>query len=223
MPRYTRLAVLNTMMDIGLVPLFHNSDVGVAKEIVGALARGGARVVEFTNRGDQAIDVFAELERFCAAEHPGVMLGAGSVIDAPTAAVYINAGASFVVSPTLDRGVAETCNRRKVAHVPGCATATEIVFAHELGCEIVKVFPGGLVGGPAFVKAVRGPIPSASLMPTGGVDTTEESLSGWFEAGVPCVGIGSKLVSKELVESRDWAALERKTSEVIQLIADLRR
>lgn len=223
MARFARLTVLNAMIDIGLVPLFHNSDIEVSREIVGALARAGARVVEFTNRGDQAIDVFGELERFCAAEHPNVILGAGSIIDAPTAAAYINAGAGFVVSPTLDRGVAELCNRRKVAHVPGCATATEIMKAHELGCEIVKVFPGGLVGGPAFVKAVKGPIPWASLMPTGGVDITEDSLAGWFEAGVPCVGMGSKLVSKDLVEAADWDTLERRTADVIGLISDLRR
>lgn len=222
MARYTRLTVLNTMIDIGLVPIFHNSDAATGKQIIGALARGGARVVEFTNRGDQAIDVFSELERFCAADHPDVILGAGSIVDGPTAAAYINAGASFVVSPALDRTVAETCNRRKIAHVPGCATTTEIVGAHELGCEIVKVFPGGLVGGPAFVKAVRGPIPSASLMPTGGVDVTEESLAGWFDAGVPCVGIGSKLVSKDLIESADWDTMARRTSDVIQTISGLR-
>ena len=223
MARHNRLAVLNTMYDIGLVPLFHNSDVAVGKEIIGALTRGGARVVEFTNRGDQAIDVFVELERFCADEHPDVILGAGSVIDAPTAAAYINAGASFVVSPALHREVAQLCNRRKVAYVPGCATATEIVTAHELGCEIVKVFPGGSVGGPAFVKAVRGPIPSAALMPTGGVDITEDSLSGWFEAGVPCVGMGSKLVSKDLVEAADWDALQQRTADTIALISTLRQ
>ena len=223
MARHTRLAVLNTMIDIGLVPLFHNSEVAVGKEIIGALARGGARVIEFTNRGDQAIDVFVQLERFCADEHPDVILGAGSVIDAPTAAAYINAGASFVVSPTLSSDVAAICNRRKVAHVPGCGTATEIISAHEMGCEIVKVFPGGSVGGPAFVKAVRGPIPTASLMPTGGVDITKDSLTGWFEAGVPCVGMGSKLVSKDLVEGADWAALERRTSDTIELISTLRQ
>lgn len=222
MARFARLTVLNTMVDIGLVPLFHNPDIEVGRNIIGALARGGARVVEFTNRGDRAIDVFGELERFCATEYPDVILGAGSIIDGPSASAYVNAGASFVVSPILDRRVAEICNRRKIAHVPGCATPTEIVGAHELGCEIVKVFPGGLVGGPAFVKAVRGPIPSASLMPTGGVDTTEESLAGWFEAGVPCVGIGSKLVSKDLVEAADWGTLEQRTSDVIRLISSLR-
>lgn len=222
MARFTRLEALNATIDVGLVPLFHHPDVEVGREIIGALARGGARVVEFTNRGDHALEAFSELEKASAADHPDIILGAGSVIDAPTAAAYINAGANFVVSPTLDRGVAELCNRRKVAHIPGCATATEIVAAHEVGCEIVKVFPGGLVGGPAFVKAVRGPIPAASLMPTGGVDVTRESLSGWFEAGVPCVGIGSKLVGKDIVEAADWDTLERRTADVIQLITELR-
>ena len=222
MARFARLTVLNSMIDVGLVPVFHHGDIDTAKSIVTALSRGGARAVEFTNRGDHAFEVFSELERYCSAELPDVILGAGTVVDEVTAATYINLGANFVVGPSLDRRVAEVCNRRKVAYSPGCGTATEIALAHELGCEIVKVFPGGLVGGPAFVKAVRGPCPWALLMPTGGVDITRESLTDWFTAGVPCVGIGSKLVSSDLVEAADWTALEQRTVDVISTIARLR-
>lgn len=222
MAKFARLTVLNSMIDVGLIPVFHHDDIDTASAIVAALHRGGARVIEFTNRGDHAIETFSALERYCATEHPDVILGVGTVIDETTAGTYINLGANFVVGPTLDRRVAELCNRRKVAYSPGCGTATEITLAHELGCEIVKVFPGGLVGGPAFVAAVRGPCPWALLMPTGGVDITTESLAGWFGAGVPCVGIGSKLVSKDLVAARDWAALEQRTAEVIAIISSLR-
>ena len=222
MARFARLTVLNSMIDVGMVPVFHNDDINTARSIVAALSRGGARAVEFTNRGDHAFEIFSELERYCSSEHPDVMLGAGTVVDEITAGTYINLGANFVVGPSLDRRVAEVCNRRKVAYSPGCASATEISFAHELGCEIVKVFPGGLVGGPAFVKAVRGPCPWALLMPTGGVDITRESLTDWFAAGVPCVGIGSKLVSKDLVEAADWTTLEQRTADVLSTISNLR-
>jgi 2-dehydro-3-deoxyphosphogluconate aldolase/(4S)-4-hydroxy-2-oxoglutarate aldolase len=222
MARFARLTVLNSMIDVGLGPVFHNDDIDTARSIVGALSRGGARAIEFTNRGDHAFEIFSTLERYCSSEHPQVILGAGTVVDEITAGTYINLGANFVVGPSLDRRVAEVCNRRKVAYSPGCASATEIASAHELGCEIVKVFPGGLVGGPAFVKAVRGPCPWALLMPTGGVDITRESLTDWFAAGVPCVGIGSKLVSKDLVEAADWTTLEQRTADVLSTISSVR-
>jgi 2-dehydro-3-deoxyphosphogluconate aldolase/(4S)-4-hydroxy-2-oxoglutarate aldolase len=222
MARFARLTVLNSMIEIGLIPVFHHENIDTAKSVVAALSRGGARAIEYTNRGDHAFEIFSGLERYCSSEHPNVILGAGTVVDEVTAGTYINLGANFVVGPSLDRRVAEVCNRRKVAYSPGCGTATEIALAHELGCEIVKVFPGGLVGGPAFVKAVRGPCPWALLMPTGGVDITRESLTDWFAAEVPCVGIGSKLVSKDLVEAANWAALEQRTADVISTIAGLR-
>lgn len=221
MARHARLTVLNAMVEIGLVPVFHHGDLETARSIVDALSRGGARVIEFTNRGDHAFETFSELERFCAAEYPDVILGAGTVADEPTAGTYINLGANFIVGPSIDDGVASVCNRRKVAYLPGTASPTEIVRAHELGSEIVKVFPGGTVGGPAYVKAVLGPYPWSLLMPTGGVDTTEESLTTWFEAGVACVGIGSKLVSKDIVELADWEALRQRTADAIATISRL--
>jgi 2-dehydro-3-deoxyphosphogluconate aldolase/(4S)-4-hydroxy-2-oxoglutarate aldolase len=223
MARYSRLQVLNTMIELGLVPVFYNPDVEVAKRIVAACRAGGARVVEFTNRGDFAFQVFAALSQHVAETQPDVILGVGSIVDAPTAALYISAGANFVVGPLLNPEVARLCNRRKVAYSPGCGSVSEISEAEELGVEIVKVFPGAEVGGPAFVKAVRGPMPWTRIMPTGGVDATEESIHAWFEAGVACVGIGSKLITKDLVAAGDFDALSNKVAQVLIWIREARR
>jgi 2-dehydro-3-deoxyphosphogluconate aldolase/(4S)-4-hydroxy-2-oxoglutarate aldolase len=176
MARFSRLQVLNTIVEDGLVPVFYHADVEVARQVAAACASGGARVVEFTNRGDFAPEVFKELSHSLARERPEVILGVGSVVDAPTAALYIACGANFVVGPLLNPDVARLCNRRKIPYSPGCGSATEIAQAEELGVEIVKVFPGTAVGGPAFVKSVLGPCPWTSIMPTGGVDATEESI-----------------------------------------------
>ncbi|NLE75316.1 MAG: bifunctional 4-hydroxy-2-oxoglutarate aldolase/2-dehydro-3-deoxy-phosphogluconate aldolase, partial [Chloroflexi bacterium] len=194
MARFDRMTVLNKMVELGLVPVFYHQDLEVAKQVVGACSAGGAKVVEFTNRGDFAPQVFLELAQHVAKTDPTVILGVGSVVDAPTAALYIGHGANFVVGPLLNPEVARLCNRRKIPYAPGCATASEIAQAEELGVEIVKVFPGECVGGPDFVKAVLGPCPWTRIMPTGGVDATEESLRAWFQAGVAAVGIGSKLI-----------------------------
>ena len=218
MARFSRLKVLNTIVDTGLVPVFYHADVEVAKNVAVACAAGGARVVEFTNRGDFAPDVFRELSQFLAREHPGIILGVGSVEDAPTAALYIAYGANFVVGPLLNPEVARLCNRRKIAYSPGCGSASEISEAEELGVEIVKVFPGSSVGGPAFVRSVLGPCPWTSIMPTGGVDATEESIRDWFGAGVACVGIGSKLVRKDWVAAEDWAAITAQVQKVLAWI-----
>jgi 2-dehydro-3-deoxyphosphogluconate aldolase/(4S)-4-hydroxy-2-oxoglutarate aldolase len=223
MARFNRLQVLNTVADLGLVPVFYNPDLEVAKRIVSACRAGGARVVEFTNRGDFAVQVFTALAQHAVEAEPDVILGVGSVIDAPTAALYISAGANFVVGPILNPEVARLCNRRKIAYMPGCGSASEISQAEELGMEIVKVFPGKSVGGPGFVKSVLGPCPWTSIMPTGGVDATEESIRAWFEAGVTCVGMGSRLITKELVAAGDFAAISQKVAQVLAWINQVRR
>ena len=222
MAQYDRMAVLNAIYDIGLVPVFYNKDPETTMHIVEACARGGARVVEFTNRGDFAFQVFAGLAQHVAEAQPGVVLGVGSVIDAPTAALYISAGANFVVGPVLNPEVARLCNRRKIAYMPGCGSASEISQAEELGVEIVKVFPGNSVGGPGFVKSILGPCPWTRIMPTGGVDATEESIRAWFEAGVACVGMGSRLITKDLVAARDFEGISRKAAQVLAWIRDVR-
>jgi 2-dehydro-3-deoxyphosphogluconate aldolase/(4S)-4-hydroxy-2-oxoglutarate aldolase len=218
MARFSRLETLTAMKDTGLVPVFYHPDVDTAVRIVDACARGGAVTLEFTNRGDGAVSVFTEMEKHCRERLPGVILGVGSVGDAPTAAQYINVGANFVVGPVLDEETAFLCNSRKIPYSPGCGSATEIARAHRLGVEICKIFPGDLVGGPGFVKAVRGPMPWTELMPTGGVEPTETSLESWFSAGVSCVGIGSKLITKELLKREDFDAIAANVKAALQLI-----
>jgi 2-dehydro-3-deoxyphosphogluconate aldolase/(4S)-4-hydroxy-2-oxoglutarate aldolase len=216
------MQVLNAILDGGLVPVFYHADVEVAVKVAEACVAGGLRVVEFTNRGDMAPEVFKELSRYLAKEHPDVILGVGSVVDAPTAAMYIAYGANFVVGPLLNPEIARLCNRRKIAYSPGCGSATEIAQAEELGVEIVKVFPGTSVGGPGFVKSVLGPCPWTSIMPTGGVDASEASIREWFQAGVACVGIGSKLVRKEWVAAGDWEAISNNVRQVLGWIKTAR-
>lgn len=223
MARFTRLEVYNTIIDAGLVPVFYHADIEVAKKVVDACRDGGATVVEFTNRGDFAPEVFKQLSQHLSQTAPEVILGVGSVIDEPTAALYIAYGANFVVGPLLNEAVAKLCNRRKVAYMPGCGSVSEISYAEELGVEIVKIFPGDSVGGPNFVKAVLGPCPWTRVMPTGGVDTTEESIKAWFGAGVACVGIGSKLIRKDLVAAGNWAEIAAKVRQALDWIKKARQ
>ena len=217
-----RLQVLAAMIDQGVIPVFHHADAEVCARVIQACADGGAKCVEFTNRGDFAADVFLEVTRHFAKADPSVVMGVGSIVDAPTAGLFIANGANFVVGPALNADVAKVCNRRMIAYSPGCGTVTEISQAHELGCEIVKVFPGGAAGGPEFVKAVLGPLPWAKLMPTGGVEANEASLKAWFGAGIVACGIGSNLITKDLLDARDYAGLETRVRETVQLIKTIR-
>lgn len=221
MAKYTRIEVAQTMQRTGLVPLFYHPDVDLGKKVIAACYRGGARIIEFTNRGDFAHEVFAALNKYALKELPGLILGVGSVADAATAALYMQLGANFIVTPVFRKDIALVCNRRKVLWSPGCGSLTEIATAEELGCEIVKVFPGGTYG-PRFVKAIKGPHPWTSIMPTGGVSPTEENLKGWIDAGVTCVGMGSKLITKEALAAQDFQAIEDKTQMAINLIQSLR-
>jgi 2-dehydro-3-deoxyphosphogluconate aldolase/(4S)-4-hydroxy-2-oxoglutarate aldolase len=210
------------MLDTGVVPVFWHPDIQVAQRVAAAVMAGGCPFLEFTNRGDHAWEVFSELERYCARELPNLILGAGSVVDPGTASLYINCGANFIVGPVLNSDVARTCNRRKIPYSPGCGSASEISQAEELGCEIVKVFPGAEVGGPAFVKAVKGPCPWVSIMPTGGVDSSEASLRAWFQAGVACVGMGSNLIRSDLVKSGDYDGITQAVRATLALVRQIR-
>jgi 2-dehydro-3-deoxyphosphogluconate aldolase/(4S)-4-hydroxy-2-oxoglutarate aldolase len=222
MARFMRLEVVNTLLDIGLVPLFYNPDVQTSIELAFACSRGGAKVIEFTNRGELAYPVFSELVRHCAKQDPDLIPGVGSVIDAPTAALYIAAGANFIVGPSFNPQIARLCNRRKILYMPGCATETEISTAEEYGAEICKIFPGETVGGPAFIKAVMAPCPWHRLMPTGGVDATEASIGEWIKAGAAAVGLGSKLITAQAVRDREYAGIEKKASDCIEWIKTAR-
>ncbi|MCJ8163234.1 bifunctional 4-hydroxy-2-oxoglutarate aldolase/2-dehydro-3-deoxy-phosphogluconate aldolase [Pontibacter sp. E15-1] len=220
MARKTRIDVALTMEATGLIPLFYQADAAVGKKILDSCYAGGARVIEFTNRGDFAHEVFAELVKHAHAALPGLILGIGSVTDAGTAALYMQLGAEFIVTPVLREDIAIACNRRKVLWLPGCQTLTEISKAEELGAEIVKLFPGESIN-PAFIAAIKGPCPWTKVMPTGGVAMDPESLATWFKAGVTCVGAGSKLI-KATAGEYDYKAIEQSVSEALQHIKIIR-
>lgn len=222
MSRFSRLETIIKIREIGFIPIFFNAEIDTSVSILKACADGGAACIEMTNRGDGAIDVFKELERYCIKNNPELILGAGSILDAPTAAIYIAQGVNFIVSPVLDRETAILCNKHKIPYIPGCGSVTEIQEAHALGVEYCKLFPGAQVGGSKFVKAVLGPCPWTSIIPTGGVDTTKESLYEWFSAGVACVGIGSKLIKEELVKNKDFEKLTGEVRKVIDIIKQIR-
>ncbi len=222
MAKYSRLAVLNTMIKTGLVPVFYHADVDIAVRAIRACLESGVRCVEFTNRGDQAHLVFGELVRKFEGD-PRLILGAGSIVDTGTASMYIQLGANFIVGPVLNPGIARVCNRRKVAYCPGCASLNGISQAEELGVEICKIFPGKQVGGPSFIKAISAPMPWVRIMPTGGVLATEESIRSWFDAGAACVGMGSQLITRSAMENGDFESVTEKAKDVLAWIADSRR
>jgi len=222
MARFKRMEVLNKVAEIGLVPVFYIPEIETAKAVVKACHDAGAYCVEMTNRGDAAIDVFKALEDYCKKELPEMILGVGSIVDAPTAAMYIMYGVNFVVGPCIDEETAVLCNKRKIPYMPGCGSATEIHKAESLGVEVCKVFPGAEVGGPAFVKAVKGPCPWTCIMPTGGVNPTKESLTAWFEAGITAAGIGSNLITKDIIKNKDFAKLTSNIKEVLGMIKTLK-
>ncbi len=218
MANFSRLDVYQTMVKVPMVPVFYHKDVEVAKQVLKACYEGGVRAFEFTNRGDFAHEIFRELNLWARENCPEMVLGIGSILDAGTAALYLQLGANFVVGPMLNPEIARVCNRRQVAYIPGCGSVTEISEAQELGCEVCKVFPAGNVGGPSFVKNVKGPMPWSRLMVTGGVEPTKENLTGWVKAGAGCIGMGSMLFPKEVIASKDWAAIAKVSEEALGYI-----
>lgn len=220
MARFSRLEVYRVLHETKFVPLFYNEDPEICKEVFRACYKGGVRVIEYTNRGDFAHEIFAELSQFVKKELPDLILGAGTIMDAPTAALYIQLGANFIVAPVIKSDVALLCNRRKIAWMPGASTMTEISSAEELGAEVVKLFPANILG-PDFIKALKGPMPWTSILVTGGVEPTEENLTKWFKAGAACVGIGSSLFPKELIRNKDWEQLENTARSALEIIKTL--
>lgn len=221
MAQYSRIEVASVMKADGMVPLFYHPDIALGKNILKACYEGGSRLMEFTARGDFAFEVFSELNKYAIKELPGMIMGVGSITDAAAASLFMQMGANFIVTPSLREDIAIVCNRRKVLWSPGCGSLTEINRAEELGCEIIKLFPGATYG-PAFVKAVRGPQPWTNIMPTGGVTTEASNLKAWFEAGVTCVGMGSQLISKDILAEKDYKGLQKKVADTLLLIKELR-
>ncbi|MBO7472168.1 MAG: bifunctional 4-hydroxy-2-oxoglutarate aldolase/2-dehydro-3-deoxy-phosphogluconate aldolase [Bacteroidaceae bacterium] len=222
MSNFDKIQVLQKMQQTGMVPVFYHSDVEVAKQVVKACYDGGVRAFEFTNRGDFAHEVFAECVKYAAKECPEMAMGVGSIVDAPTAALYIQLGACFVVSPLLNPEIARVCNRRLVPYCPGCGSVSEIGTAQELGCDLTKVFPGDAYG-PAFVKATMAPCPWSRIMVTGGVSPDKENLTAWFKAGAFCVGMGSKLFPKDTLKNKDWQHITQMCRQSLEYIAEARK
>ena len=221
MAKYSKLQVLLAMKETGIVPVFYNSDVEVSKKVLKACYDGGIRLFEFTNRGDFAHEVFGELVKYANAELPGMIMGAGSVVDPGTAALFIQLGANFIVGPVFNPAVVPVCNRRLIPYCPGCGSVSEVSTAQEAGCDVCKVFPGDVLG-PAFVKDLRGPMPWSQVMVTGGVKPEKANLEGWFKAGVTCVGMGSNLFPKDAIAAGDWGRITALCRETVETIKTLR-
>lgn len=222
MARFNKMQVLDAIVSTGMVPVYYNKDVEIAKQVVKACYEGGVRAFEFTNRGDFAHEVFAELIKFATKECPELVLGVGSIVDAGTASLYLQLGANFVVGPLFNPEIAKVCNHRLVPYTPGCGSVSEIGFAQEVGCDLCKIFPAGNVGGPSFVKNIKAPMPWSMIMATGAVEPTEENLSAWFKAGVTCVGMGSKLFPKEMIAAGNWEAISTLCRDALATIKKYR-
>lgn len=217
MAAFTRLEVIQLMEETGLVPLFYSPDIELSKKVLKACYDGGARLLEFTARGDFAYKVFEQLNLYALENLPGLALGVGSITDGAAASLYVQMGANFIVTPSLRKDIAKICNRRKILWSPGCSSLTEINSAEELGCEVVKLFPGSVLG-PEFVKAIKGPQPWTKVMPTGGVNTNKDNLKEWFDSGVTCVGMGSKLISNKIIQNKDFKLLETTVRDTLNII-----
>ncbi|MTK53647.1 bifunctional 4-hydroxy-2-oxoglutarate aldolase/2-dehydro-3-deoxy-phosphogluconate aldolase [Paludibacter sp.] len=222
MARFSKIQVLAAMKETGMVPVFYNKDIEVAKNVLKACYEGGVRAFEFTNRGDFAHEVFRDLVKFAAVECPEMILGIGSIVDAPSATLYIQMGANFIVGPLFNPDVAKVANRRLVPYTPGCGSVSEVGFAQELGCDLCKVFPGDVLG-TNFVKGLKAPMPWSQLMVTGGVKPEEGNLKGWFDAGVTCVGMGSNLFPADLIKAQDWAGITKLCSDALAIIKKVRK
>lgn len=221
MVRHSRLKVFNTIIREGVMPIFYHPEIEVVIGVIRACLDGGASCFEFTNRGDGAYDVFRHVTEHFRNENC-LILGAGTIMDPATAALFIQAGADFIVGPTLNPEVAKLCNRRKVAYIPGCGNTNDISLAEELGMEICKIFPGSSLGGPGFVKSVLGPMPWSRLLPTGGVEVSEENVSAWIKAGAAGVGIGSHLFRKDIIENKNFQQISNDVKNMLDWIASAR-
>lgn len=223
MARFSKIEVLSAMKSTGMVPVFYHRDVEVAKKVLLACYNGGVRVFEFTNRGEFAHEVFGLLSKFAADKCPDMILGVGSIVDAPTASLYIQLGANFVVGPLFNSDIAKICNRRLIPYTPGCGTLSEVGAAQESGCDLCKIFPAGDVGGPSFIKSLLAPMPWTMVMVTGGVEPTHENLNAWIRSGVTCVGMGSNLFPKEIIAAEGWEAISSLCRESLDIIEKARK
>ncbi|MEN8113288.1 MAG: bifunctional 4-hydroxy-2-oxoglutarate aldolase/2-dehydro-3-deoxy-phosphogluconate aldolase [Actinomycetota bacterium] len=222
MALHDKSTVLATIRRDGVVPVFHSDNPHLARAVATSVVDGGLSTIEFTNRGDGAMEVFGTFARWARKHQPTLVLGVGSVIEASTASLAIDLGAEFVFGPSLSAEVSSVCNARNVPYVPGCGTVSEILAAYRLGSDIVKLFPAGSIGGPAFLSAIRAPCPWISAIPTGGVEPTVESMQPWFDAGAAAVGIGSKLLASEALEEGNWDGLRERVAAAVAAAEEAR-
>jgi 2-dehydro-3-deoxyphosphogluconate aldolase / (4S)-4-hydroxy-2-oxoglutarate aldolase len=220
--RFSKLQVLTVMKETGMVPVFYHSDIETAKNVLKACYAGGVRAFEFTNRGDFAHEVFGELVKFANKECPEMIMGIGSIVDAPTASLYIQLGANFLVGPLFNPEVAKVANRRLIPYAPGCGSVSEVGFAQEAGCDICKVFPGDVLGA-GFVKGLKAPMPWSNLMVTGGVKPEEANLKAWFDAGVTCVGMGSNLFPADMLKAGNWEGITQLCKNALSIISSIQK
>lgn len=222
MARFERLEVYKIIFSDGMIPLFYNKDKEVARAVTEALYKGGSRIAEFTNRGEGALEVFSFLINIAPKIFPKMIIGAGTITDAPTAALFIANGADFIVGPNFDKEIAKLCNKKRIPYIPGAATISEIIKAEEFGAELIKIFPGSTVGGPKFVEALLGPCPKTKVMPTGGVSVDEDNIKAWFKSGVACIGMGSQLVSKKAIADKNYSLITELTVKALSIIKSVR-
>ncbi|GHT79732.1 bifunctional 4-hydroxy-2-oxoglutarate aldolase/2-dehydro-3-deoxy-phosphogluconate aldolase [Bacteroidia bacterium] len=222
MARFSKIETVLKMATTGMIPVFYHKDLEIAKQVVKACYEGGVRVFEFTNRGEYAHELFGELTQWSAKECPELILGAGSIVDAPTAVLYIQLGANFIVGPLFNPEIAKVANRRLIPYIPGCGSVSEVGFAQEMGCDVCKVFPGDVLG-IAFIKSLKAPMPWSQLMVTGGVKPEKENLRSWFDAGVTCVGMGSNLFSKEIITAKNWGKITELCGETLEIIREINK
>ena len=221
MARFSKAQVVTVAEETGIIPIFYHKDIEVAKQVVKACYEGGIRVCEFTNRGDFACEVYAELIKFAAKDCPDMIIGVGSIVDAPTAALYIQLGANFIVAPYFNAEVAKLANSRLIPYMPGCGSVTEIAMAQQAGCDVCKLFPADVLG-VAFVKAIKGPMPWTKLMITGGVKPEESNIKAWFDAGATCVGMGSNLFPGEVLATKNWGKITKLCKEALAIVKQVR-
>ncbi|NLR93332.1 bifunctional 4-hydroxy-2-oxoglutarate aldolase/2-dehydro-3-deoxy-phosphogluconate aldolase [Flammeovirga agarivorans] len=222
MAKFSRIDVVSKMKTTVIVPVFYNGDIETTLTIIDTAYKAGIRVFEFTNRGEQADQIFSQLIKVVRKNYPELALGIGSIVDEITAGIFIQNGADFIVSPLFNPAIAKICNRRKIAWFPGCTTVSEISNAHECGAEVVKIFPANSFDAKSFIKGVKAPMPWTEVMPTGGVSPTVENIKSWLDVGVSCVGIGDKLIVKNDDSTYDLEATYVRLKSLMEFVSDYR-
>ena len=213
--------IADAIIKQGMLPLYFNSSEEVSLDVLKSIYRAGVKAVEYTNRGDAALANFKKMVALRNAEMPGLLLGVGTIKNMQHANDYMAAGADFLVSPGFVPDVAAYCVSNDIFYAPGCMTPSEIIAAENAGIKFIKLFPGNMLG-PEFLTTIKDIFPKLLFMPTGGVDTTKENIEGWFKAGVCAVGMGSKLISKKLMEAKDYGTIESETKKVLELIGSIK-